>query len=335
MAILPDMGRSWRRVLPYLAAVILLAAVFHAVPGKEIWGSLKTCHPFPLAAALALQLGSRGLGAIRTKILTNAQGISLSIGRIFEIGCASALYGLALPGSFSGGIVRWYRISQPEGKRVGTLAVIAADRAVDFFVLASLGVLCWLGDPSPVRPPMVVWTLAGIAVSLSLAGLYCISDLSTPLERWLSSAGGPLGWLPESVRRVLKRFASSLREYRSIAGRRLVALLAISIAFHGLVTASHYYMATALGMDLSILSLCWIRACTVFLTILPLTPSGLGVREVSLVWLLLPFGVPASRAVAFSLLQFAGLLVIVMMGAFFDTRRYLWKRMNGPNIGPG
>jgi len=82
-------------------------------------------------------------------------------------------------------------------------------------------------------------------------------------------------------------------------------------------------MIVSLGLGVSPISIGWVRAFTVFMTAVPVTPSGLGVREVSLVMLLLPMGVSAAQAIAFSLLQFSGLLLTALIGALFDIRRYL------------
>jgi uncharacterized protein (TIRG00374 family) len=319
-------GRHW---LPYLLAAILLAGVVYSVPVREIWGALRTSHPMPLAVALAILLGSRLLASVRTKALTDAQGLCLSILRIFEISCASTLYGMALPGSLSGGIVRWYRLSRPNGNRSGALAVLAAERAVDYFVLALVGILCWVADASLGRQPVVAWALAAVACVCLLINVEVFSGLTGSTDRRARALGLPLAWRPEAVVRGLTGLASACAQYRAMGRRKVFLLFAVSSVFHVVVTVSQYLMAVSLGLGVSLVSVGWIRACTVLLTAVPVTPSGLGVREVSLVLLLLPLGVSAAQAVAFSLLQLAGLLLIALIGALFDVRRYWRAPMNG------
>ena len=113
----PDSKKRGLFWLRYLLAVVLLSGIVSAVPIREIRNALETSRPRPLIAALAILLAGRLLVSVRTKTLTDGQDLSLSTLRLFEISCASTFYGLALPGGFSGGIVRWYRLSRPDGRR--------------------------------------------------------------------------------------------------------------------------------------------------------------------------------------------------------------------------
>jgi uncharacterized protein (TIRG00374 family) len=132
-----------------------------------------------------------------------------------------------------------------------------------------------------------------------------------------------LRFLPESAAGAFSRVVGGFSQYREMGLGRQAMLLGVSLAFHALVTASYWLMAVSLGIGISPAAAGWIRAFILFVTAVPLTPSGLGVREVGLVMLLAPLGISPAEAVAFSLLQFAALLPIALFGAAFDVRRYL------------
>jgi len=168
----------------YLLAVVLLPGILFAVPIREIRNALKTSRLMPWIAALAILLVGRLLDSVRTKVLADVQDLSFSTARLFEISCASTFYGLALPGSFSGGIVRWYRLSRTDGNRAGALAVLASERDVDFLVLALFGITCWVMDRQPGRPPFVARGLAaaaGICLLIALVG--ALFDIRRYLRR--------------------------------------------------------------------------------------------------------------------------------------------------------
>lgn len=319
----PDSKKRELFWLRYLLAVVLLAGIGFAVPIREIWNALKTSRPMPLISALAILLVGRLLASVRTKTLTDVQDFSLSTARLFEISCASTFYGLALPGSFSGGIVRWYRLSQPDGNRSGALAALASERAVDFLVLALFGIFCWVADEQPNRPPVVAWGLSAAAGICLLITLFAFTGLDGLTETKIRGIAQRMKFLPEAVVRSITRISAAFVLYRAIGRNKLMLLFGISILFHVLGTVSLYLMIVSLGLGVSLISIGWVRAFTVFMTAVPITPSGLGVREVSVVMLLLPMGVSAAQAIAFSLLQFAGLLLIALIGALFDIRRYL------------
>jgi hypothetical protein len=319
----PDTKKRELFWLRYLLAGVLLAGIVSAVPIREIWNALETSRPMPLIAALAILLVGRLLVSVRTKTLTDVQSLSLSTARLFEISCASTFYGLALPGSFSGGIVRWYRISQPDGNRSGALAAVASERAVDFLVLALFGIFCWMADAAPNRPPVVAWGLSAAACICLLVTLFAFTGLGGLTETKILGIAQRMKFLPEAVSGSITRITDAFVLYRAMGRNKLMLLFGVSLLFHALVTVSQYLMIVSLGLGVSPISIGWVRAFTVFMTAVPVTPSGLGVREVSLVMLLLPIGVSASQAIAFSLLQFAGLLLTALIGALFDIRRYL------------
>jgi uncharacterized protein (TIRG00374 family) len=319
----PDSKKRELFWLRYLLAVVLFAGIVFAVPILEIWNALKTSRPMPLIAALAILLAGRLLVSVRTKILTDGQDLSLSTARLFEISCASTFYGLALPGSFSGGIVRWYRLAQPDGNRSGALAAVASERAIDFLVLALFGIFCWMADATPGRPPVVAWGLSAAAGICLLATLYAFTDLGGSSETKILGIAQRMKFLPEAMVGSITRITAAFALNRAMGRNKLMLLFGVSLVFHALVTVSQYLMIVSLGLGVSPISIGWVRAFTVFMTAVPVTPSGLGVREVSLVMLLLPIGVSAAQAIAFSLLQFAGLLLTALIGALFDIRRYL------------
>jgi uncharacterized protein (TIRG00374 family) len=316
----------------YLLVGILFSGVLYAVPVKKIWAVLRTCYIIPLILSIVILLVSRLLASLRTKSLTDSQELSLSIFRIFEISCTSTLYGMALPGSFSGGVIRWYRLSQQNSNRAGAFAVLAAERVVDFFVLAIVGILCWIGDITETVQPILFWGLTIVAIVCLLMIFFTFSFRRVLMEQPWLAPDRFLFWLPDFIVDGIKRILSAFEQYHKLGRGKIFLLFAISFAFHAIVTVAFYMMAISLDLGVSLITVGWIRACTVLLTALPITPSGLGIREVSSVILLVPLGVPAAHAVAFSLLQFLGLLSIATIGAIFEALRYLFVSTEAKKI---
>jgi hypothetical protein len=62
------------------------------------------------------------------------------------------------------------------------------------------------------------------------------------------------------------------------------------------------------------------------LFLLPLTVSGIGVRESALILLLAPLGVSSAQAVAFSFLLTLGLLLVAGLGGLLAPGMYITPR---------
>jgi uncharacterized protein (TIRG00374 family) len=264
----------------------------------------------------------RFVSALRVRILTGPQGISLSALRIFEISCASTFYGLLLPGDLAGGVVRWYKLSRPDRKPTEVLVVMVVDRILDTVLLILIGVVFWAIDARlTVAAPRVFLTLGGtVAVLL----LITAAILDRRLSRfWIRLAGSRR--VPRILRRRLDVVRDSVLRIQQLPKISLAKFLALMMARHALGLLSLYLLAAALGMSLTFVQVGSIRSAMLIVTLLPVTVSGLGVREASLVFLCGHYGAVATDALAWSLLIFSGLIVVALIGGVGELRN-AWSR---------
>jgi len=81
-----------------------------------------------------------------------------------------------------------------------------------------------------------------------------------------------------------------------------------------------FLLALSIGLNLSFLDLGWIRSFIVIITMLPISFSGIGVREASLIVLLQPYSVSSSDAVALSFLLLGKIILFGTIGALLEAR---------------
>jgi uncharacterized membrane protein YbhN (UPF0104 family) len=126
--------------------------------------------------------------------------------------------------------------------------------------------------------------------------------LARVTSRW-SRLSGPIG-----------RVGDGLSSYR---GRwtLLARAVAISLGAQLCVIAAAYLLARALGLrlDLGLLAAC--IPVVLLATAVPSAINGIGIREAVFRVLLVPAGVPASKAVAFSLLTVIAGAIVSLPGA--------------------
>jgi uncharacterized membrane protein YbhN (UPF0104 family) len=118
------------RFLTIVVAGALLYYVFRVVPFADVMRSLRSAQIGKVVLGLALLLATRIIAAVRMKLLTDKQGLSFTLLEIFEISTTATFYGLILPGTVSGGLVRWYKLAR-QGSSVGALASLTWDRLAD------------------------------------------------------------------------------------------------------------------------------------------------------------------------------------------------------------
>lgn len=316
--------KALTRVLTVAGAIGLLLLIFRVVPFAEVMRSIRSAEPTKLAIGFALLFLGRLLAAWRMKLLTDEQGLKLRLTEIFEIGTTSTFYGLILPGTLSGGLVRWYKLAK-QGNAVGALASLTWDRLADTAAVGVIGILGWgLSQPAGAHG-LVGPGLLG--VSAALVALY-VAGFSRAVGNVVL---GPIdavvrrlregGW----VRGKLEAVTVAARSYHGLGVTfpTRVALLSLAVQLTGSV--GFFIWAQALGSSVGLAEVTWARACYTLVLLLPITFAGLGAREGVLILLLRPYGVTAADAVALSFIQLGGTFILAILGGIFEFRNF-WRR---------
>jgi uncharacterized membrane protein YbhN (UPF0104 family) len=108
----------------------------------------------------------------------------------------------------------------------------------------------------------------------------------------------------------------------------LARLFVLSILLQGLRVIGSAALAWGLGIDVAASALMIVVSIGILLSTLPLTPQGLGTREIAFVALLGTIGVPAAQAAALPLL-FIGItaLVVFIPTLWFYLRFGIWGQV--------
>ena len=314
------------RVLTVAGAIGLLLLIFRVVPFAEVMRSIRSAEPTKLAIGFALLFLGRLLAAWRMKLLTDEQGLRLRLTEIFEIGTTSTFYGLILPGTLSGGLVRWYKLAR-QGNAVGALASLTWDRLADTAAVGVLGIFGWLLSRPTGAHGLIGPSLLG--VSAGLVALYAAGFSRTVggvVLRPIDAVTRRLhegGW----IRGKLEAVTVAARSYHGLGAvfPTRVALLSLAVQLTGSV--GFFIWAQALGSPVGLAEVTWARACYTLVLLLPITFAGLGAREGVLILLLRPYGVTAADAVALSFIQLGGTFILAILGGIFEFRNFWRRRM--------
>jgi uncharacterized membrane protein YbhN (UPF0104 family) len=105
-----------------------------------------------------------------------------------------------------------------------------------------------------------------------------------------------------------------------LPARDHASLLGLAVGRHVVLLFGMGLCARAVGIDADWSTLAWVRALVALATLLPVSVSGLGLREAGFAVLLEPYGVPVAQAVALSLLVFSQVLFLAALGAIVEAR---------------
>lgn len=294
-------------------AVGLLGILFHEIPLARVARALSAASVADVALAFALALVGQVVIALRFVLLTRAQGTPLTPRLALEINLESVFYGLMLPGgNLSRGAIRVFKFAGPTGDVLGSIASVVVDRLAATVALGLVGQVFWLLDRPPGAEPVGLILLATWVVP---AGFYLFVR-GRPLP---SAAAG--GWISR-----IRMAAESVRRFADMSTATWGAVLGLSIAAQLLTGLVYFILAAGVGIEIPFVRLAWIASATNLITMLPVSPSGLGMREGTLVLLLGKYGVAGPAALALSFLVFACTIVLLgLAGGVLEARRWFSK----------
>lgn len=322
----PGRGRSsWGWLLRLALGAGILAYLFTFIPVSNVVAVLSSAAPGWIGVALGLVAVERLTAAFRVTILSDQAGMGLSVWQNLQISISATFYGMFLPGELAGGAVRWHKMARPSGMRAEAAAVLSFDRLIDTIVLVLTGLAFWLLEQPSISSGAIqaglLMLLCVLLVTLCLSlSRRAASLLLIPLARLTNRLR--LGFVYNRVDKVL----AAVRSFAGLSTRAVAALIAVSALRQLLAIGILFGFAAALGADVGFITFGWIRTFMNIAVMLPVSVSGLGVREGTLVLLLQPYGVAGSLAVALSLLMLFSHVLVAVGGGLLELKRVLLGR---------
>ncbi len=284
-------GRSWLwrlRLVGSLLSAVLLAVLIARQDWRAILEALGALPSWTVAAALALLALRHFWNTLRWLILVRAQGIPFNYGQALRLVFAGLFASNFLPGMVGGDMVRMTGLAARSPKRVAAAASVVMDRAVGVAGMALL---------SPFGLPLLRGLLSS-GWALGAAGAGLPQRWLVPLHRGLRQLGEALRlWLGQPL---------------ALAGALLASLLAVFTFLLGV-----WILALGLGIPVSLADVTGASVLTYFLTLIPFSINGYGLRELALLTFYTQLGATAEQATALAFITRAMFLLISLPGTLW------------------
>jgi uncharacterized membrane protein YbhN (UPF0104 family) len=289
----PEVKRSYRSVIVRAAIGAVLVAVLIARSGATAIGSLLARERLVyFAAAVAIYVAGQVLSAYRWRLLAAMVSIRGSFHEFVAYYFVGVFTNLFVPGLVGGDAARALYLGRRHARLGPAMASAIADRAVGLIGMlwfAAAG--AWLVNGQPLRTT-VIRPLTAIALFSFLA--YLAGPLISRMETMMPHR--------------FARYAGLITPYIRHPAR-LVPALILSVVLQASLVFCQYLLAVGLGLSfpLSLFVLCVPIANLI--GNIPITFSGLGLREGAYVVLFAIAGVGRPEAIAIGLLWFATVMV--------------------------
>lgn len=301
-----------------LVASVILFFLFKKIPIADVASAIRHTRLGYASAAFLVTFMVHVAASFRLQKLCELQDLNMSAFTVFKINTAARFYGLFLPaGNFIGIAIRFYRLSTFRRKYREALFAMLGDRLMATTSLCLVGGLFWALE-RPHEASSYLWPAAfAVAALLIAAGVArCVKPraaLTALMQRFNPRVFGKVD-LP----------AADAAGKMQHPARTLGALFLLSGLIHVLGILSYDLLCAAMGLTVSFVAVGWIRSAVILATMLPVSVSGIGLREGALVLLLGLYDVPPENALALSFLVFAvTVLGIGLIGGIFEAVRLL------------
>lgn len=265
----------------------LLGLVLRGVDTSGLREPLLRVGAVQLLGIAALLCLSSGLGGLRWAYVLHGMGGAWLPGRLTAVFWAGAAVGQFVPSPLSDVARIW--IACRRGLAAGDSVLSAVlERATMVLTLLLLvfAVLPLQGADVPG------WQVLGVGVGLFTAGGLALASLAK-METWRHL-------LPRRLRAMLGPASHAFRSL--LRSGSMVPVLATAMLSHLNVVIAATLLGFAMHLPLATADYLVIMPLVILGTVLPISISGWGVREGVAVALLVPLGVPAATALAFSVL---------------------------------
>jgi uncharacterized membrane protein YbhN (UPF0104 family) len=283
-----------------------------------LWETLNEIQPKAFILSAAIMGVTLVLGVIRWRIVLRVQGLNLSFWRAMEITLVAHFFNSFLLGSTGGDLMKaYYAARETHHKKTEAVVTVFVDRLVGLWamllfalamIIPNIPNLAYLRSMDRVSQVTTLSILGMAAGCTVLAGLAFWGGVS---RQW-SGARVWLRRLPKGE--WLERSLDSCRRF----GRDplfLVKTMGVSTLLNAAVVWQWWVVGQGLGLSYPFKLLLMVVPMVICIAALPITPSGLGVRENLFVHMLSSTTTTvASRALSLSLLAFAGSLLWSLVG---------------------
>ena len=293
-------------ILKGIISLLLMAILLYKVDLLKMKGIFLSADITLLSGALILSFAAWFVATIKWQRLLAALGEYVSYGDLLSLNFISIFYSFLLPGQISGEIAKGIRFASAGGKTGHAIASITADRLTGLLVMLLMAAGSVFYENVYVNA--LGWSILGVSV-LALVCFFLIA--SKRLEGHFL------------MRRLVpgKSYISRLLSYFDPYFQKplpVVEALLFSLLFQFMVVLIDYIVSLSISIQIPFFTLTWIVAVVGILRSLPISISGIGVREGGYVFLLGSYGVSPSQALSFSLIIFGINFIMGFAGGILD-----------------
>ena len=315
--------------------LLILAFLFTRIPFKDIASTIEGAKVHLLLLSFLVGVISIFMNAWRWKILLNCLGYKYGSKVILKITFIGVFFNIYLPGGVIGDVTRVAILPEPfnyrEDGRKNYLTKVAASVVADRFVgLVGLMLIAVTSLGFVYKSLLKTQVLLVFGVVVFIISIVFFTLFSRRTQRFVRKVFAVPLKLLSPIKAILKELSEALFVFRDdyLVFSKTITL---SILGHICVVVYFFLLARAIDVDISFIGLLAFVPIIEFVSALPISVGGVGVREITTILLFSSVGVAAVAAMSISLLSFVIILLLGAIGGIFFIANKLSKKASSAN----
>jgi glycosyltransferase 2 family protein len=301
------MKKKYFFLLKILFSIALFFYIFNTINISVLFETLASANLSLYLVSLFFYFFALFLNTYKWKCLVEMMKFEFSYRKLLKLNLSSFFYALFLPGGYmSGEVMKSYKLVRREEEKLLLLVTVFFDKLVGTLSFLITGCLFY-----------TISTFSNEKISLSFFTLFVILIfvfimLVCPFTRDIA------------IKQVLKikKFSAlgdKLNKIHNLIDRKYIfKAIGVGVVFQLVLSMAISLILNSLELKINFVDIVWINSLLAIVTMLPISFLGLGVRDISLVFLLSLFGVPAESSVSVSILILSTLVIRGLVGGFFE-----------------
>lgn len=310
------------KLVRFVVSIGLIAYLIYKLDLNQIIIHLSRIAVLPLGAAVVMVFGMILGNSLRWKLVLRAKGMDLPIAQLLYYYLMGIFFSSFLPTSVGGDVARVVAVSNQTGRSADTFASVVVERLMGFFVLLPVGLV---SVPFVARQVTEWRFILTIGIITMLVFLVAYVVLLRPVARRIWRVLYPLLGLLErfKVKQRLEKAYEALVTYKDCK-EAVYGGLGLSVVSRLSWICGCYFVGRAFSMDLRFTSLLLVVPVVELVRMIPISISGIGLREAAFVAMLRQFGVEDSMGFAFSIVVYVIFFAFALVGGvLYGTRQFL------------
>jgi glycosyltransferase 2 family protein len=274
---------------------------------KEVLNILSAVDVKYILAAYLWAIFSFFFLSLMYRISMLSLGIAFNTFYIMKIQLQIKFYSLFMPGG-TNALVKWYKFSKSGKHPAQAALVMGLTRILITFSMFALALTGIIGDPVFSSGNIRSYLIVGMIFSLFVFFIVISGKLSKTLLNKLNKTS-----IISSFAKRFKKVLEISMLFKSLTIIQIISLIILSLISAFFQAIQLLTIAYTIDLPISVFTIFWLRGISQIAGLLPITISGLGVREVSMVFFLAGYGISEPEAISFSFLIF----VIAVLGKGF------------------